>query len=218
VPNTLRIDLRHTEEADPGLANRYFMGYTGTAPSDGDLVTYAGSIAAEWNTYLASLAVPEVALVEVVVTDLTSASSARGVWNGSHVGTRSGGVLPINACLLLNFKIGRRYRGGKPRIYAPWGSTTDLLTVETWTTSFLGVCNGGWSNFITNTSGVLAGGTSVAGQQNVSYYAGVEPPITLPSGRVKQASKVRPGPIAPDPITSFAANQLIGSQRRRVRT
>jgi hypothetical protein len=191
VPSTLRIDLRHSEGGDPGIANRYFMGYTGAAPSDGDLVTYAAS---------------------------TSPSSGRGVWSGSHAGTRSGTAMPINACMLINFQLGRRYRGGKPRIYAPWGVTADLNTPEKWSSSFVSASTAAWIAFITNTSGVLAGGTSVAGQENVSYYAGVEPPITLPSGRVKQASKVRPGPIAPDPITSVAANPLVGSQRRRVRT
>jgi hypothetical protein len=217
VPQIIRVDLVHHEAGDLGLSNRYFMGYTGTPPADSDLIQFTAGVAAAWATYLAPLAPGVVTLTNVIATDLSSDTAARGEWTGAHQGSNGGAAVTENTCVLLNFHIRRRYRGGKPRMYAPWGAVTDLLNDQQWLASFTTLVDTSWANFITNTQGILPGGTSVAGQYNVGYYHGVEPPITLPSGRVKQANKPLPGPIVPDPITSHATSNFLGTQRRRIR-
>lgn len=217
VPEVIRVDFHHTEGPDPGLQNRTFWNYSSNAPSIADLNQLATDIAGFWNVDFTGLAHPDVALKEIVCTDLTSPTAARGTWTGNQVGGRTGAALPDNCCTLLNFQIARRYRGGKPRIYAPWGTVTDLLDPDHWTSAFVALVNNQWASFAGNMNGHIVGATQLHSQQSVSYYSGLNlPPVTLPSGRVKNSSKAR-ATTTPDPITSHSCNPIIGSQRRRLR-
>jgi hypothetical protein len=222
MPNTIRVDFNHTEGGDPGLANRTFWHYTGAAPSNGDLSTLAGLVAGYWNSAIAPLAVSAVNLIEIVCTDLTSPTAGRGTWTGSHAGTSAAFPLPDNSCVCLNFQIARRYRGGKPRMYAPWGGTSNVAAdYRTWLPAFQTSVNTAWTTFANDLNSLAFGGTTLQNQVNVSYYSGVDPPHTLDSGRVKQSSKVRSAAdgnvILPDSIVGHTCNKFIGSQRRRIR-
>lgn len=217
APQVIRVDFHHSLQADLNISTRTFWRYTSNAPSIADMNTLASHVATQWNTNLAPLAPTQVILTEVVVTDLTSASSARGSAAVSHAGTRGSNPNTINDTLLLNFEVARRYRGGKPRTYNPWGVEGDIGSAQQWAAAFITAAENGWSAFQTNMTGFDFGATQLGAQCNVSFYEGVNLPITLPSGRVKQSSAVRSGNALVDTITSFSANPYIGSQRRRVR-
>lgn len=216
VPNVIRLDLIHSEAGDPGLGNRSFWRYTGGAPSITDLDTFCTGAAAAWNTNIAPLSATAVVLKEIVATDLTSPTGSRGTWTGTHAGTRSGDGLPMDACLLLNFTIDRRYRGGKPRTYNPWGTSTDLATERTWETTFLTDVTTGWGTFAGDIGAAVIGPASIDAQVNVSYYKGflpVQNPVTL---RWRNIPTARAAALV-DVIASFSPNPLVGSQRRRIR-
>lgn len=216
VPGVLRIDFKHSETGDPSLGNRVFFKYSGGAPSPSDLNSLAGDFPSDWGSTLANLAGVAVTLDEVVITDLTSPSASRGTWTGSQAGTRAGTGLSRNDCALLNFVIPRRYRGGKPRIYAPWGVAADLATLATWSGSFITAVHSEWTNWVALFQGHSVGTTVIGAQVNVSYYEGfasVQNPVTkrwrnIPTPRTEAAIDV---------IGSFALNPILGSQRRRLR-
>lgn len=216
VPQTVRIDLTHTEAGDPGLSNRTFFRYSGTAPSATDLNTMANDLAALWPTALGVLVGTDIALIGITITDLTSPTANRGIWTGSHDGSRSGNPVGINTCALLNFTINRRYRGGKPRTYNPWGTETDLDTPQTWASAFIAAAHAGWTTWVNAINGLASGGTILGDQVNVSYYedfASYQNPVTK---RWKNVPTPRTTAVT-DTVTGYALNPRLGSQRRRVR-
>jgi hypothetical protein len=126
--------------------------YASAAPSRDDLNLYVANIDAEHGTHLLPLFSVQVKTAEVMVTDLTSMSAARGIAPSQQVGTRPG--LPNGAAVaaLINFKVARRYRGGKPRIYVPFFFSSDLTPGLTWSEDALAEGTAGWAAFM---SGVL---------------------------------------------------------------
>lgn len=216
VEKVIRIDMKHSEQGDPSLGNRTFWTYSGSDPSIPNMNDLAGFVEGFWASYIAPLANTVTHLTEVICTDLTSPTSSRGDWTGSTVGTRSGTWLSINDVALLNFGISRRYRGGKPRIYGPWGVGADLQTVQTWTSAFIADVNAAWTSFHGSLVGQGFGSCAITGQVNVSFYSGfiaAENPVT---GRYRNIPTYRAAAVV-DAIDTFVCSEFVGSQRRRVR-
>jgi hypothetical protein len=162
-----------------------------------------------------------VALVEVVTTDLTSPTSSRGQWTGNTAGTRSGAVTGINECALINMTITRRYRGGKPRMYAPWGTAGDINGSDNqqWAPAFVSAATAAFAAFTGGMNGQGFGSCAVGAHINVSYYQGSTATISNPGtdyARGHTTSTPRTTSVT-DTIVAAACNQYIGSQRRRVR-
>src|ERR1700688_1626092 len=121
VPGVLRVIWKQTVGADVDVVTRLYFSYTGTAPSDATCLLLAEQFWLAWSNDLAPLAATAVVLESVDVIDLTSDTSGSAVYAASVAGTRSGGVLPGGVAPLVNYNIARRYRGGKPRSYWPFG-------------------------------------------------------------------------------------------------
>jgi hypothetical protein len=212
----LRVDFVHTYGTDPHLTSRSFWKYSGSAPSNGNCNVMAGHISAGWALQLAPLAHTNITLVEVLVTDLTSPTAGAGSDSTHHAGTRSGTGLTINDVANLNFQVDRRYRGGKPRMYGPWGTTADLIDPTHFGTTFTSAVDSQWSNFLVQMSSSGDGGCVIGGQVNISYYHGfasVQNPVTL---RWRNIPTPRATPLV-DPVSGHACSAIIGSQRRRLR-
>ncbi len=120
------------------------VNYASPAPTRNILNEYAASIDGQIAAHLIPLFSTEVRTVEIVVTDLTSRTSARGIAESWQIGTRPG--LPNGAAVaaLINFKIARRYRGGKPRLYVPFFVASDLTPGLTWSDGALEAGTAGW--------------------------------------------------------------------------
>lgn len=210
------MDLEHTYDEDPHLTSRFYVKYSGGAPSVADCNTLALAVSSAWDAHLVNLPPADVALVGVVVTDLTSPSAHQGTWAGSITGTRSGAPMSINDVVNLGFKIDRRYRGGKPKMYGPWGVVTDLDTRNTWTSGFVSAVNSDWGDFMSYVLASVAGTTTLTDQVNVSYYEGfasVQNPVTM---RWRNIPTPRPAAVI-DVITAHACSPTVSSQRRRLR-
>lgn len=214
--NVVRLDFQHTESGDPLIDNRTFWSFSGASPSVSNMNDLAGFAEGFWVSDLKGLATSQTVLTGIVATDLTTNTASRGSWSGSEAGNRSGGPLPNEVVTLLNFEVLRRYRGGKPRMYAPWGTVGDLLNEREWDSTYIGDVNTAWASFAGSMIGQGFGSCAITAQVNVSYYEGVNTPITLPSGRVKQSSKVRSATQV-DIVSGHSCNQYLGSQRRRTR-
>jgi hypothetical protein len=139
-----------------------------------------------------------------------------GTHTASVAGTDANPGLAGGTATLVNFAINRRYRGGKPRIYLPWGSSAKLQSKQQWMTSYVSAVGTAMDNIVTGYIGSSAGTTTISDQINVSYYEGFTT-FTTPSGRVKNLSKLRVTP-SEDIIIAHAVNPVPSSQRRRNRT
>lgn len=214
VSKVLRVAVPQsmTDEAKP-LLNRYFLSYTGTAPTDAELHTFADAIMATWVTYMAGLQPDDCVAGPVQVEDLTSATSAVGVGSNVAAGTRGATGFPVGVATCLSFKIARRYRGGHPRMYLYAGEPADQATPNTWSSTYLAAVDLAASDFF---STHLASGWSGAGSLehvNVSYYEGFTN-HTYPSGRVRPIPTPRGTPLV-DTIVAWETNTNICSMRKR---
>src|SRR4029077_2624776 len=194
VPGVLKVALIGTAQEDTDVVNRIFFHYSGTPPTGPQLDTFAGSVVTAWGAHLAAMVNPDYVLTAVEVEDLTSSTSAVGSNVGTTPGTRTGAPLPAATCAVVQEKISRRYRGGHPRVYLYAGGDTDILTLQSWKTSFTGALNTAWQGFLTD---ILAAGWSGAGtllHVNVSYYQGFTNTVP-PSGRAKARPTLRGTPV-----------------------
>lgn len=218
----VRVTLRYFNNADTGtIINRLYFDYTSAAGTAADMVAYATAISGYWGTHCAGLMASSAGLKEVECVDLTSDSAPIGSYTSTVDGSRSGTDNSAQVAVLVTMGITRRYRGGKPKTFLPFGVATDLLNVGNWDSTFLGEVTTGWNAFI---AAVLAD-TSYATmgvQVNCSYYGPPNLPIINPvTGRYRTVSTLRsqpasiPGIIPPDPIIDYSYESQVATQRRR---
>lgn len=192
---------------------RFYLSYSGSAPSGANCTTLAGDIEAAWAAHLLSLQSTQYALEEVDVLDIASNSGQSGQWTGNSDGSRSGSGLPVQVCTVVEYGIGRRYRGGKPRGYFPFGTETDLNTQAAWQTSFITAVNTGVAAFFAAIEGLSVGSMGTLAHVNLSYYSGFTN-HTNPSGRSRAVPTYRAAALL-DSITGYSAKTRLGSQKRR---
>src|ERR1022692_518697 len=139
VPGVLRLDIMYGGGADVSASSRTFWSYTGTAPTDATLDTVCTALNADWETLFTSPTPSEPVFFGTRLTDLSTPSSGRGEVLASAAGDRGTTLIPFGAAAVLGFKIARRYRGGKPRIYLPLGIDTDITGGYQWSPTFAGL-------------------------------------------------------------------------------
>lgn len=216
VPQVVRVLMKSTYDEDIDVLNRFFVEYTGTAPTAADLVTYATHVMGEWASEFKPLYGPNVSLVTCTVQDLTSETSASGEFSETETGTRTGGTLPAGTAALAKFLIARRYRGGKPRVYLPFFTVTDLDNAQTWLSTSTDSLLTALEAFVAGGLLTTVSGTVFATHVNVSYFKGFTN-FTEPSGRVRAIPTLRPVPLV-DAVAGYAINPNVASQRRRNET
>lgn len=209
------MKLQGSSGGDIDIANRFYLAYTGTAPTNSTLTTFCGTVASAWNTDIAPVVNDDFTLTTVDAEDVSLTTGAVGAATTSHVGGKTGAILSQQCATLLNFSVARRYRGGKPRLYLPASTSPDLTSATSWSASYIAAVNTAWTNFISALIATPWSGGTITGQVNVSYYTGFtsfQNPITL---RWYNLNTPRATPIV-DPIISHACNALVGTQRRRI--
>lgn len=205
------LDYLATDSTEAG--SRFYLSYSGAAPSAGNCVTLAGDIATAWNTDLASLVSSEFSLVNVDVQDLATETGAHGAATVSHPGTMSGEGEPSQVATNVEFNISRRYRGGKPRMYLPAPSNSAQLDQAHWTDDFVGDVNTGMAAFFTAIGALSVGSMGDLAHVSLSYY-NMFKNVTNSSGRTRAAPTYRDTALV-DPVTGYSCKGLMGSQRRR---
>jgi hypothetical protein len=148
------------------------------------------------------------------VTDLASTSGAFGVDTTNVNGTEAGSALPAGTAYLINFKIARKYRGGKPRCYLPLGVAADLATRANWLSTNITNTTTHFTAFIAGFVGQVAGTTTISGHVNVSYYSGFTNVAYGSPTKYRRVPTLRATPLV-DAITSYAVQPSPASQRRR---
>lgn len=199
---------------DTNVISRFFLRYGGSAPTSAQLATFASTLNTAWSTNLKPLCQAQAALRRHDIEDLSSSTAAIGSAASLQGGTRTGTQLPGSTALVAAYQIARRYRGGHPRGYWPFGAEADLNSPQDWTAAFLTACTTGLNAYF---AAAIAGGWTGAGtidHVNVSYYNGftvVTNPIT---GRARNVPKLRTTPVV-DTVTNVVARNILGTQRRR---
>jgi len=209
----VRCRLIYNESAVGEGGNRLYFSYTGSAPSGANCTTLASDIADAWNTNLASAVDAGYALNEVDVLDIATDSGLSGQWSGSHAGTDTSGQLPVQTAQNIEFGIGRRYRGGKPRMFLPPAGIDALHDQATWDSAHLGVVNTAVTAFFAEIEALSIGSMGTLKHVNLSYFKGFTN-ITNSSGRERAVPTYRATALHDD-ITGYFMKAVIGSQRRR---
>lgn len=214
VPGVIKVRLIWQLGGGDLAGCQLFFNYTGTAPTSAACASAASTIGAEAATQFGGLYPSSVILEECIVTDLSSHSGGEGTATVGTAGTRSGEQLPGGNAVLVNYQISRRYRGGKPRNYFPFGVGADLGNQIVWTTGFISSVESAIGIFDSFMAGLAIGTATVEGRVNVSFYDGftsVENPVTH---RWRNIPTPRTDPLV-DVVTGSTVAEKLGTQRRR---
>lgn len=209
----LRVRMIFNNGEGQLAGNRFYLSYSGSAPTAANCATLAGDIETAYVAHLAPLQCTDYDLVEIDVLDIATDDGASGNWTGSTPGTRSGTVLPLQIATNVEFEIARRYRGGKPRMFMPPGVDGDLSTQAAWSNTFTAAVNTGVAAFFTAIEALSIGAIGTLAHVNLSYYQGFTN-ITTSSGRERAVPKYRTAAKV-DPVTGYSCKAILGSQRRR---
>jgi hypothetical protein len=215
VAKVIKTDLIWSDEVNTDIVTRFFAEYSGSAPSDADLDGWCASLADAYESALAGLANPNVILSAINAIDLSSATGAIGVAAPAVTGTRTGDPVSIGTAVVDSYSIARRYRGGHPRGYWPFGNSLDLGTLQTWADAFVAEAqsefNAWWLDV--GTSGWSGAGT--INHVNVSYFSGFTVVINPMTGRARNVPTLRGIPIV-DLVAGTTVRTKVGTQRRRL--
>ena len=160
----------------------------------------ASQIMTAWNANMRSQQNKVWTLAQVMVSDLGPTPDLPGLATGSTAGSLTLQCLTAETAALVNIVIGRRYKGGHPRLYLPLGDTTTLNDATHWTTSFVTSFATNWAAFINSVVTGMTGGPTLDYSCSVSYHSG---------------HALRPTPLV-DKVLSWNMNPVPGSQRRRM--
>lgn len=210
----MKVNFKFTYSGDLDVLVGHHYSFSGGPLTNAEAVAYATAFASNYNANCLALAHPDVEMTECIVTDLTSPSDGTGSVAVAYVGGASGTPLAAGTATLINLLISRRYRGGKPRNYWPFGTSSSLNGATAWSSTFLSALASHYDPFIAANLAESSGATSVVAQVNVSYYKGFDSaqnPVTL---RWRNINTPRSVPVV-DTVNSYAFNVKPASQRRR---
>jgi hypothetical protein len=209
----VRVRLIYTQTDNFLGGSRFYLSYSGSAPTGANCATLASDIAGFWNTRMSPYYTTNWALTEIDVLDIATDSGLSGQWSGSHAGANAGTQLTANASLDVEFGIARRYRGGKPRMFCPPASHAELADPGHWgptTATNHAIALG---NMMGDIEGLSIGSMGTLAHVNLSYYKGYTN-VEIPGKRAKAIPTYRATALH-DVVTSYIGKQLVGSQRRR---
>lgn len=186
-------------------------------PSTAQMATSAANIraamAAEgWASLLSNNRIYK----QIVVHDLKNPSTVDGTHSVDLDGTRTGAELDQSAAVACSFDPDRRYRGGRPKSFAPWGVAGDLTNSQQWGSSFLASCEAAWTNLLIELAATDSGG---AGIDALACIFRTGPPYTVISNPGNTRSHSIGTQLDPPLVVGslgVTAMPRVGSQRRRL--
>lgn len=209
----VQVSLDYGQEDGFLAGNRFFLSYSGSAPTAANCATLAAGIGSSWNTNLAPNVHQTWGLHQVDVLDIASDLGASGQDSTVYPGTSSGTTPAAQVAVNVEFKIARRYRGGKPRIYLPPPQWGDIQDPAHWTTGIQGSIQTGIAAFFTAIEALSVGAMGSLAHVNLSYYKGFTN-LMNSSGRERAVPTYRSAALV-DTVTGYVCKQEISSQRRR---
>lgn len=214
VSKVVRTAFSGTTSVGGVWLSRTYWQYTGTAPTNAQLLTFDGVLDTSWNANIKSLHGNDTVLTQIESVDLSSSTGAVDVQAVNRQGTRAGTYIPAAAALVSSYKIGRRYRGGHPRGYWPFGMTGDVTAPTEWSGAFTAACLTGLNALVASAVGGGWTGAGTISHVNVSYYQGFTVVVNPTTGRARNVPTLRVTPVV-DQVTGIQIQTSIGTQRRR---
>lgn len=216
--NAVRVRLDYLQSDGYLGGSRFFLAYAGSTPTAGNLNTLATDVASAWNSNLAQLVNADWTLDEVDCLDLSSDLGFSGYASPTDAGTLSGTALPAEVATGIEYNIGRRYRGGKPRMYLPGTVSEKMGTLGKWDSAWITAVNTDVAAFFAALEALSIGSMGALTHVNCSFYQGVDknqPPTgTWRGPGYKYPPKYRTT-VQVDTVTGYACKAEISSQRRR---
>ena len=198
VPQVLRVRIAGVYGTSTWM-NILHLKYSGNAPLVGDLNSVCQQVLAAWSANIASMCNPAVSTTFADATDLTSSTSAQGIFDEVINGSRSGAAFPSNVAAVVSWHVASRWRGGHGRMYLPAGSVTDVFQNHEWLNTTLTE----WRPKVQAFSNAL-NGINIAGSgftHGIVRYHG---------------TGVVPGTPLFFPVLTTAIHARVDSQRRRL--
>jgi hypothetical protein len=199
VAQVVKVEVIQDSDGIP-VVNLLHYRYTGGPPSIANLTTFATTVHAQWLAHIMTDLATTFLLEEVIATDLTSATSARGSFTLQSAGAAVDEQISANAACVIAHNIARRYRGGHPRSYLCGLVATDLFDSHTLNPANVAAFQVDWDTFTANVIAAAIPGTASTTYVNVSYRTGNAPRVV---------------PLV-DAILSSTVRARVGSQRRRL--
>jgi hypothetical protein len=211
----IRIDHIFNLSEDTKAKCHLFYGYTGSSPSVAQLETMATALLGYWTSgTMSGLLANEYSLDQILITDLSSDTGAVASESGPVAGTRGSTFLPASTSLLTSWSIGRRYRGGHPRTYWPFGIDSDLQDGQTWKDELISSAQTAFTDYLAGiVDSVWPGGGSLL-QVAVSFYQGFRA-FEGSTGRWRNINTPRTVPLVDD-VTNFIVQHGIAQLRKRL--
>lgn len=154
-----------------------------------------------WNTNIAPVVHTSASLTNTSVTDLTSNLGLVGVNSTSAAGTQSSTApMPANVALVASFKIGRRYRGGHPRMYLVAQTTANTTNSNNWLPAWITSSTTNLTAWMTAVNALTYSSMATIQLVNLSYYIG---------------NALRPTPTF-DTISGVQIHSRVDTMRRRL--
>lgn len=215
LPDTpcVRVRLGYSYESISLAGSRFYLAYSGSAPTAANCVTLADDVGSAWNTHFSSLVYEPIAMDEVDVLDIATDSGASGTVTLGYTGSMGGSSLTGNVATNIEYSIARRYRGGKPRMYLPPPDESALDDLDKFSTTHIANTNTAAAAFFAEITALSIGSIGTLTHVNLSYYQGFVN-VTNSSGRERAAPKYR-ATAKSDPVTGYSCKAVVGSQRRR---
>jgi len=215
VVNVARVQLLWRVGPDLDVSTTTYWKYTGGSFTSGSAANMAAAIIAALPSGFNAFFSPAVSFVGIRVTDLSSDTGGDGTATADIVGTRTGGELPSSTCAVANYTINRRYRGGKPKGFFPFGSDGDLQGPSTWSNAAAVVWLAAVQDIFAAIQGVASGGSTLSSHCSVSYYQDFKVVISASTGRARNVPTKLATPNVYDVISTNISIKL-GTQRRRI--
>jgi hypothetical protein len=209
----VRVRLGYTTNMGTDAGSRFFLSYSGSAPTGANCLTLGADVAGAWGTHLAPFVYAGTTLTEVDVLDIATDTGLSGTTVSSEAGEMSSAILPNNVATNIEYDILQRYRGGKPRMFLPAPDATALVSGDKYTPTFLADVQAGFVAFMNEIQGLTIGSMGTLQHVALSYYHLFQNVVNS-SGRMRAAPKYRDTALV-YPVTGYSAKAVVGSQRRR---
>lgn len=137
ITGVIKMEVMGNIAGETVWANIFHFGQATAAIPSSVLTGFYGAIESSLNALYTGNMGAAVTVTEVQLTDLTSDTGARISESVDWVGGRIGISAQASACVLASYQIARRYRGGHPRTYFPFGDAALQLNPQSWDETFI---------------------------------------------------------------------------------
>ncbi len=212
--NVVKIQLDWTTGNPTNISSHFYMSYTGVGTDPGDLTGIAIGVANAYDAHLSTLCSTGITFDQATVIDCSTSPGMAGSDTATVAGIRSGNIPTDATAVNLKLAIARRYRGGKPKIFLPFGVVGDLSNPATWDAALLSAVDTQWASFITACKAISGTALSLVAQSSISYFKGYTARTNPVTGRLYYVATPRAVPVV-DLVLSAQAQARVAQQRRR---